>query len=133
MKTLNKTSLVAPCGINCEVCIAYLREKNKCCGCRGADLNKPITRVKCKIKTCEILINNKAKFCFKCKNFPCEKQNRLNLRYKIKYNISTIENLNYIKKFGIRKFIQKEQIKWRCLECGGTICVHKGYCINCGI
>ena len=47
--------LIAPCGMNCCVCMAYLREKNKCPGCRGTDVNKPITRVRCKLKTCEIL------------------------------------------------------------------------------
>jgi len=28
MESLNKFSLVAPCGMNCGICMAYLREKN---------------------------------------------------------------------------------------------------------
>ena len=27
--------LIAPCGINCGTCIAYQREKNRCCGCEA--------------------------------------------------------------------------------------------------
>jgi hypothetical protein len=44
MKENNKRKeLVAPCGMNCGICIAYLREKNKCPSCRGDDINKSIT------------------------------------------------------------------------------------------
>lgn len=46
MRSFNKISLIAPCGMNCSICMAYLREKNKCPGCRGNDIDKPITRVK---------------------------------------------------------------------------------------
>jgi uncharacterized radical SAM superfamily Fe-S cluster-containing enzyme len=34
MKALENISLIAPCGMNCSICSAYLREKNKCPGCR---------------------------------------------------------------------------------------------------
>ena len=27
MKPLNKFQLIAPCGMNCSICVAYLREK----------------------------------------------------------------------------------------------------------
>ena len=55
MESTNKFSLIAPCGMNCGICMAYLREKNKCPGCRGDDTNKPVTRVGCKIKNCEAI------------------------------------------------------------------------------
>jgi len=110
----------------------YLREKNKCPGCRGSDLNKPVTRVKCKIKTCEVFRDENNKFCSDCVDFPCEKLEHLNKRYKKKYNMSMIENLNYIKNFGMNNFSKHEKKKWTCSECGGTICVHKGCCFSCG-
>ena len=75
---------------------------------------------------------SKAKYCFKCKNFPCDYLKHLDKRYRIKYNMSMIENLENINKLGIRKFIKNEKMKWGCPECGGTICVHKGYCYRCG-
>jgi hypothetical protein len=132
MESLNKFSLVAPCGMNCGICIAYLREKNKCPGCRGTDAYKPVTRVRCKIKTCKIFQKGRAKFCFECGNFPCDNLIRLDTRYQTKYNMSMIENLENIKIYGIRKFVKNEDVRWTCSRCGGKICVHKGYCIDCG-
>jgi hypothetical protein len=132
MISLNKFSLVAPCGINCGICMAFLREKNRCSGCRRADTNKPVTRVRCKIKKCANFRNGKTKFCFECGNFPCVNLKHIDKRYRTKYNMSMIENLLDIKDFGIRKFLKNEDIRWTCSQCGGTICVHKGYCIDCG-
>jgi hypothetical protein len=64
MESLIDTSFIAPCGMNYGICMAYLRDKNKCPGCRGDDFNKPVTRVKCKIKNCLIFQTSKAKYCF---------------------------------------------------------------------
>jgi hypothetical protein len=132
VKPLSKTALIAPCGMNCSLCMAYLRDRNKCPGCRGSDTNKPVTRTACKIKTCLILVEAKPKFCFICANFPCDNLKRLDKRYRAKYNMSMIENLEYISRFGINKFVREEKVKWTCPGCGGTICVHKGYCFSCG-
>ncbi|MEL4306398.1 hypothetical protein [Methanococcoides sp. LMO-2] len=43
-----------------------------------------------------------------------------------------IENLEYIKKFGLKEFVANEKMRWTCPECGGTICVHGGACSSCG-
>jgi hypothetical protein len=32
----------------------------------------------------------------------------------------------------MRKFLKNEDIRWTCSRCEGTICVHKGYCTDCG-
>jgi hypothetical protein len=133
MKSLNSYSLIAPCGMNCGVCWGYLRDKNKCPGCRTFDANKPITHIRCKILKCKILRKNKMKFCFDCDNLPCEPLELLDKRYRTKYGMSMLENLKYIKNFGIRKFIKSEKARWTCPECGRVICVHKGFCVACGI
>jgi hypothetical protein len=127
-----KSSLLAPCGINCAVCMAYLREKNRCLGCRTNTTDKPITRAQCKIKNCDELNQNNFKFCFKCKKFPCERMKHMDKRYRTRYKMSTIENLENIKKLGVREFIRNEKIRWACSQCGGTISVHRGYCYSCG-
>jgi len=132
MESLKKVLLIAPCGMNCGICRAYLREKNKCPGCRGPDTGKAVTRIRCKIKTCEVFQKEKAKFCFTCKNFPCKNLKHLDLRYQTKYNMSMIENLEFIKTNGLKKFVENEKIRWTCPECGGIICVHNGCCSNCG-
>jgi uncharacterized OB-fold protein len=43
-----------------------------------------------------------------------------------------LENLKNIKELGIRRFVKNEKDRWSCRECGGIICVHRGYCIECG-
>ena len=123
--------LIAPCGMNYGICRAYLREKNKCTGCRGADIGKPVTRVKCRIKNCVIFQKDKSKFCFECEDFPCDNLEHLDKRYRTKYNMSMIENLNDIKKNGILWFLVSEKNRWECPACGGVICCHNGICFNC--
>ena len=130
-KTSFKNSLIAPCGMNCSICRGFLRERNKCPGCREIDINKPISRSKCKIKNCNELNKNNFKFCIKCKTYPCQRMKQLDKRYRTKYNMSMFENLEYINKYGIRQFIKNEKARWTCSYCGSTICVHTGYCISC--
>lgn len=127
-----KTKLIAPCGMNCNVCMAYLRDKNRCLGCRYITPKNSISRTKCKIKNCKNLKKTKSGFCFECKDFPCERIKHLDKRYRTKYNMSEIENLLYIKKFGIKKLVEKENKKWTCKKCGGTISCHRRYCFSCG-
>lgn len=121
--------LIAPCGMNCSFCYAYLREKNKCTGCRASDENKTKSIVNCKIRNC---VNLNSEFCYICKVLPCEKLKNLDKRYRTKYNMSMIKNLEMIRGKGIRNFISDEKEKWTCHECKGIISIHTGCCMNCG-
>jgi hypothetical protein len=132
MEYLNKNSLIATCGMNCGICMAYLRKKNRCPGCRAFNAEEPVSIARCKIKNCKLVRNGKIKYCFECNDFPCKHVKHLDKRYRTRYNMSMIENLVNIKNFGIRNFLKNEKNKWTCPLCGGTICVHKGYCSVCG-
>jgi len=132
MKSVNEASLIAPCGINCAVCRAYLRERNPCPGCRADDAGKPKTRVNCKIKTCNQIIEEEHEYCYQCDEFPCKRLLTLDKRYRKRYNMSVVENLENIRDTGMEQFLENEKTKWTCMECGGTICVHNGSCIGCG-
>jgi len=124
---------IAPCGMNCNTCIGYLRDKNKCPGCRERDTNKPNSCRKCTIKNCSILKELKQKFCSdKCKKFPCKRLIQLDKRYKTKYGMSMLKNLEDIKEIGIRKFVENEKIRWKCPKCGEILCVHRDLCLKCG-
>ena len=127
-----KSTLIAPCGMNCGICMAYLRDKNKCPGCRLFHKKEPVTIASCKIKNCATFKNRKSKFCFECEGFPCDKLNHLDKRYRTKYKMSMIENLENIKQLGVREFMKNEKIRWTCSQCGETICVHRGLCYTCG-
>ncbi|MEN6379434.1 MAG: hypothetical protein ABFD15_07640 [Methanofastidiosum sp.] len=74
----------------------------------------------------------KTKFCFRCEKYPCTRLKNLDKRYRTKYGMSMIENLENIKKLGIREFVKNERIRWACPECGGTINVHRWKCFDCG-
>ena len=131
MKTKSINSkLIAPCGMNCGICMAYLREKNHCPGCNGPDTNKAVSCVRCIIKNCGTI--KKTKFCFKCEKYPCTRLKNIDKRYRTKYGMSMIENLENIKKLGIRQFVKNERARWTCQKCGGTINVHRWCCFDCG-
>jgi hypothetical protein len=126
------TTLIAPCGMNCRLCRAYIRDKKACPGCRGDDSLKSKACVSCKIKNCENIATGKVKYCSSCDSFPCKSLNHLDKRYRTKYGMSMIDNLENIKQFGIRNFVRQEKEKWACSKCGEIICVHKEGCILCG-
>lgn len=124
-------NLIAPCGMNCGICFAHLRDKNACPGCRIKCSSKPKTRSECRIKNCTLLISTNSGFCYDCGEYPCKRLKQLDKRYKAKYHMSMIENLDNIQKHGIDHFLQKEQELRHCPDCGGPICVHRGFCLNC--
>ncbi len=39
-----------------------------------------------------------------------------------------IDNLEDIKENGMKKFLQKQEEKYKCPKCGEIICVHNGKC-----
>jgi hypothetical protein len=131
-------TLIAPCGMNCGLCISYLAMKNDlnnkgfgkkyCSGCRPRGKNCAFMK-----QQCEKLGKGLVRFCFECGDFPCKRLKGLDKRYREKYHMSMIENLEFIKENGMEKFLVKEDAKWRCPECGGTISCHNGLCLNCSL
>ncbi len=118
--------------MNCGVCSAYLRKKDRCPGCRFDGPTKPPYCIRCKIRNCAVLKKAKKKFCSRlCKQFPCPTLAHLDKRYRTKYCMSMVENLGNIENLGIRKFIKSEKSRWACKKCGGTMCVHTGRCCAC--
>jgi len=90
-------SLMAPCGMNCGLCMAYQRDKNTCHGCWGDEKYKMKSCARCIIKNCELLKETSSKFCYECPSYPCKRLIQLDKRYKTKYRMSMIENLENIK------------------------------------
>ncbi len=124
--------MIAPCGMNCGICRAYLRDKKKCPGCNESNENKPKYCTSCRIKNCEELKEGSGNYCFSCKVFPCARLKQLDKRYRTKYGMSMIDNLNIIKETGIDSFMVLEFEKWECEQCGDVICVHTWKCNKCG-
>ncbi len=131
MTTTIPTNLIAPCGMNCRLCLGYIRERNTCPGCRMINNQNSQSRNRCRIKNCDQIA--KIKYCSdSCAKFPCVRLKQLDKRYRTKYGMSMIDNLKMISEFGIRHFIRNEKEKWTCPECGEIICVHRPACLSCG-
>ncbi|MBN1500162.1 MAG: DUF3795 domain-containing protein [Spirochaetes bacterium] len=123
---------IAPCGIICDICFGFQRDKNKCVGCNN-DGFKPGHCNDCRIKLCcEEKVKVKEKFCIYCNDFPCRLIKHLDDRYRTKYNESPVQNLISISGDGLEKFIKTEKEKWTCTQCGKLLCVHRDNCMNCG-
>lgn len=122
---------IAPCGVNCDTCIGFQRDKNRCAGCNSTG-NKPYHCTVCSIKMCEHKSGDEKTLCNQCDMFPCRRIKDLDKRYRTKYRVSLIENLNTIKDIGLTQFIELEEGKWTCSSCGQLLCVHRDTCLNCG-
>ncbi len=114
-----KAADIAPCGMNCGICKGHLRLKNRCPGCRVVEASKPKTRQFCRILKCD---KRKGRYCFQCPTFPCARIRQLDLRYRTRYGMSEIENLEFIREHGIRKFVRHEECRW--VSAKGIFCVH---------
>ncbi len=130
--------LIAPCGMNCALCIAYQAKKldlNKqgfnrtyCPGCIPRGKHCLFMKAKC-----DLVGKGRVRFCFECENFPCTRLKALDKRYRTKYHLSMITNLEFIKEHGMQAFLDQETSKWTCPECGSLICCHNGLCLNCNL
>jgi hypothetical protein len=133
-----ETTLIAPCGMNCAVCSAFLARKydlkkqgimrSYCAGCRPQGRNCAFMK-----KNCERLGKGLVPYCYECTEYPCRRLKHLDKRYRTNYRMSMIENLDFIKEQGMEQFLKREEEKWLCPDCGGTISCHGGLCFKCGV
>jgi hypothetical protein len=136
MKALFVQELIAPCGMNCNVCSGYLAMKHDmkskgirmtyCTGCRPRDKKCAFLK-----KGCSRLLNHTVQFCYECPEYFCENLKHIDTRYQTFFRMSLLENLASIKKKGMETFLRAEEEKWRCPTCGSVICCHNGLCFQC--
>jgi len=84
-------------------------------------------------KRCRLLTEGKVNFCYECPDFPCDRLTAIDKRYQERYHMSMIDNQVLIRDHGIEAFLKKEEEKWRCPDCSGTICCYNDICFDCGI
>ncbi len=131
----HRQQLIAPCVMDCALCANYQVNKygyykkgthrKGCIGCRPRGLSCIFMT-----NTCDSIGQQQIEFCFECQHYPCVQLKRLDKRYRTKYHLSMIENLNQIKNEGLSSFI-KHQEKWNCSKCHEPISCHNGLCMNC--
>lgn len=131
-------NLIAPCGMNCSLCVSYqfmkgdLNQKGfhkkYCPGCIPRGLHCLFMG-----DCCALMRVGSVRFCFGCTNFPCKRLKALDSRYRKKYGMSMIENLTVIREQGLQTFLNQQETKWRCATCGALICCHNGLCLRCDL
>ena len=62
---------------------------------------------------------------------PCENLDRIDRRYRKRYDMSMVENLKELKEKGMKKFLESQVEKFKCSKCGDVISVHDGKCYAC--
>lgn len=127
-------NLVGQCGINCGTCVAFFgytmagkKRIHPCMGCRTRKSLCAFIKKGCK----RIAEKNPVEFCFECSDFACENLVRIDTVYRTRFDMSLIENLNYIKEKGMDAFLEAEKEKWTCPDCGEVISVHTKRCYSC--
>jgi len=128
--------LLAPCGMNCALCGAYLAHAanlqsrslklTHCAGCRPR--GKKCAYIK---GNCEKLKLGKITYCYECADFPCYRLSHLDARYRRDYSYSMIETLRAIQSSGVEEVLKAQRERHRCPRCGGIICIHNNKCYNC--
>lgn len=129
--------LIAPCGMNCALCIHYQAAKHQlnqkgfsrttCPGCipRGTHCRHMGAR-------CARLGEGQVRFCTQCPDYPCRRLKDLDKRYRTKYHMSMLENLEILKgPGGMEALLQREAVRWQCPHCKEILCCHNGLCLGC--
>ena len=136
MHSAERALLIAPCGMDCAICSAYLADLHAvpqkrgaisyCAGCRIRNKRCAYLR-----GHCARLQRNEVRFYFECPDYPCQRLGHLDSRYRKKFRMSFIENLEVIRSSGVDQFIGQHQSRFGCQDCGGLRSVHKGKCFVC--
>lgn len=129
---MKEKRILAPCGINCSLCLAYERKKNKCDGCYAEDGVRAKHCESCRIKLCEGHNGKPNSLCIECEKFPCKWMKQIDVRYVKGYGVSLIQNQERYKSLGEEAFIEEEKKKWTCPSCGQSLCIHREICQKCG-
>lgn len=121
--------MIAPCGLDCSVCIARLEKTPPCPGCWSKEEGKPEHCARlCEIAFCEHRKELKDGYCDKCPDYPCAHILKMENKYQHDYPLkeSLMDNLAEMRRLGMDEFLRNESEKWCCVHCGGIICVHTG-------
>ena len=122
--------------MDCGVCGAYLayskglpRKRGAiihCAGCRAR--RKQCAYLK---GHCPHIGTGEVGFCYECAEYPCKRLRVLDSRYRRRYEMSLIENLDLIRDAGVQALIDRQQSRYGCAVCGQLRSIHNGKCYVC--
>ena len=111
---VRKYPTVGACGLDCGLCPRYYTlGTSRCPGCCGPDFwqkhpGSPILTCCVRRKGLE--------FCSDCSDFPCSKFKDVDRYDSFLTHQKMVSNLNFIKKYGIKKFIDQQNKRIKLLE-----------------
>lgn len=130
------SSLIAPCGMYCGLCSSYLahlhqvlRQRGKftyCTGCRPR--NKTCSWLK---RHCERIEKQTVQYCFECPSYPCTPLEQLSSRYRTRYGLDFLQNLELVQGQGEEALLDALSDRYGCEQCGGLKSIHSGKCFTC--
>lgn len=149
MVEINK-DLLAPCGLYCGVCSILIAHKDNnqnfkeklmkiykpfvksiddiaCTGCLSEGVVFPVCRV-CAIKNC----NKKKGYegCHECDDFPCKFIDNFPVEVGKKVILRAI---HHRKEFGTKNWVETEEKRYKCPDCGNALFRGAKRCNKCGI
>jgi hypothetical protein len=111
---------IACCGLDCGLCPRYYTMgTSRCPGCAGPNFSNK--HPSCSFITCCVIKKN-LEVCAQCPEFPCPKFKTERQYQQMKESSSyppnrkILPNLNFIKKHGLKKFIQQQKKRIKLLE-----------------
>ncbi len=132
------------CGLYCGACDILLANKRNLLEetakswnmkpndlmCHGCKTDTTSTYCKtCDIKKCADSRN--IEFCFQCDEYPCSYL----LEFKsdeCPHHSVILKNLNFLRDYGLAKWLETQQKRWKCPECGREFSWYEETCTNCG-
>jgi rubredoxin len=75
--------------------------------------------------------------CVECNEFPCSKYvSKLPGSHpddpRFAYRGEAVENLRRVQEVGFDTWLEEQDARWRCPECGGKVTFYHYKCIECG-
>lgn len=150
-----KEHLAAACGIYCGVCPAYTNKHRKdkkrspsgpvtdkiggfvdymnkleCDGClSGGKLTGHCQN--CSIRLCAANKQEDSR-CTDCEELPCYRLTNLINQGNYPHRKEYLPNLKKIREMGVQEFVEYEEARWRCPQCGQPLSWYDAKCAGCG-
>jgi len=144
--------MIGICGLYCGTCPNYLAsrendveelrkiseskgiplEEVRCDGCLSGRVFKPCIDCRHGFRRCAA--EKKVTWCFECPDFPCQRLEIFrgaHIVNGISHHENVIENLRYMKEYGIERFVEEQEKKGQCPRCGKKLYWYLRECPNC--
>ncbi|MFC2002002.1 DUF3795 domain-containing protein [Chloroflexota bacterium] len=144
--------IVGICGLYCGTCPLYLaHQKNdveqlekhskrfnipveevRCDGCHSGRLSPNCVNCPPGFRQCAR--DNKVRWCFQCHNFPCQRLRDFRDAHiidGISHHAWVIEDLQYMKEYGIEQWVEEQERAGQCPQCGERLYWFVRECPDC--